>query len=168
LKFCFKYFSIYWSIRKLTTHIKNALNPTLKFIQDRIGKVITDSPSKITNWLQMTPQIAEKDKIVVEITVRPDMTNMIETLPGGISAAILDDLCTTVCLISDDFFYASVNLTIDYLQPAVVGVMLIGTAEVVREGKNIINVHSTLAFPDGRLVARASSNVYNTNVQRRR
>lgn len=147
---------------------KSAMNSRLKFIQDRIGKVITDSPSKITNWFQMTPQLAEKDKIVVEITVRPDMGNMLEILPGGISAAILDDLCTTVCSISEDFFYATVNLTIDYLQPAVIGVVLIGTAEVVREGKNIIKVHGTLAFPDERLVARASLNVYNTNVQRRR
>jgi len=142
------------------------MNPRLQFIQDRIGKVVTDSPSQISNWLQMTPVLAEKGKIIVEIPVRLDMTNMMQTLHGGIAATILDDLCGTVCLISaDDFFYATVNLTVDYLQPALVGEVLTCSAEVIRLGKTIINVHAELKRADGKIVARTTSNLINTQIK---
>lgn len=142
------------------------MNPRLQFIQERIGSVVTDSPSEISNWLQMTPVYAEKGKIVVDIPVRADMTNMMKTLHGGIAATILDDLCGTVCLISaDDFFYATVNLTVDYLLPAHIGEVLRCTAEVVRLGKTIINVQAELVRPDGKIVARTTSNLINTQIK---
>lgn len=139
------------------------MNPRLQFILDRIGNVIQDSPSEISNWLQMTPILAEDGKIVVTVPVRSDMTNMMKTIHGGIAATILDDLCGTVCLISaEDFFYATVTLNVDYLRPAQIGDVLTCTAEVVRQGKSIINVHAVLTLPDGKIVARASSNLINT------
>ena len=142
------------------------MNPRLAFIQARIGKVITDSPSEISNWLQMTPIIAEKGKIVVTIPVRSNMTNMMKTIHGGMVATILDDLCGTACLISaDDFFYATINLHVDYLNPANVGDVLTATAEVIRQGKTIINVHAVLERMDGKIVARASSNLINTQIR---
>lgn len=142
------------------------MNPRLEYIQNRIGKVISDSPSAISNWLQMTPVLAENGKIVVTVPVRADMTNMMKSIHGGIVATILDDLCGTVCLISaDEFFYATVTLNVDYLRPAQIGDILTCTAEVARQGKNIINVHATLALPDGKLVAKASSNLINTQIK---
>ncbi|HSY61199.1 MAG TPA: PaaI family thioesterase, partial [Cytophaga sp.] len=109
------------------------MNLRLEYIQNRIGKLVNDSPSAMSNWLQMTPVLAENGKIVVTIPVRADMTNMMKTIHGGIVATILDDLCGTVCLISaDEFFYATVTLNVDYLRPAQIGDVLTCTAEVVR------------------------------------
>lgn len=142
------------------------MNHRLQFIQERIGEVIQDSPSEISNWLQMTPVFAESGKIVVTVPVRADMTNMMKTIHGGIAATILDDLCGTVCLISaEDFFYATVTLNVDYLRPAQIGDVLTCTAEVVRQGKSIINVHAVLTLPDGKIIARASSNLINTQIK---
>jgi acyl-coenzyme A thioesterase 13 len=141
------------------------MNSRLAFIQDRIGREVTDSRSEISNWLRMTPVSAEKGKIVVTIPVRSDMTNIMKTIHGGMIATILDDLCGTVCLISaDDFFYATINLHVDYLNPASVGDVLKATAEVVRQGKTIINVQAVLERADGKIVARASSNLINTQI----
>jgi acyl-coenzyme A thioesterase 13 len=142
------------------------MNPRLEYIQSRIGRVVSDSPSEISNWLQMTPVIAENGKIVVQVPVRSDMTNMMKTIHGGIVATILDDLCGTVCLISaEDFFYATVTLNVDYLRPAQIGDVLTCTAEIVRQGKTIINVHATLALPDGKIIARATSNLINSQIK---
>ena len=142
------------------------MNPRLAFIQARIGKIVSDSPSAISNWLQMTPVFAENGKIVVNVPVRADMTNMMKTIHGGIVATILDDLCGTVCLISaDEFFYATVSIHVDYLRPAQIGDILTCTAEVVRQGKTIINVHADLRLPDGKIVARATSNLINTQIR---
>ena len=142
------------------------MNPRLAYIQARIGQVVADSPSAISNWLQMTPVLAENGKIVVTVPVRADMTNMMKTIHGGIVATILDDLCGTVCLISaDEFFYATVTLNVDYLRPAQIGDILTCTAEVVRQGKTIINVHADLKLPDGKIVARTSSNLINTQIR---
>jgi len=142
------------------------MNPRLAYMQARIGQVVSDSPSAISNWLQMTPVVVENGKIVVTVPVRADMTNMMKTIHGGIAATILDDLCGTVCLISaEEFFYATVTLNVDYLRPAQIGEVLTCTAEVVRQGKTIINVHADLRLPDGKIVARATSNLINTQVK---
>ncbi len=142
------------------------MNPRLKFIQDRIGQTVVDSPSAISNWLQMKPVSAENGKIVVDIEVRADMTNMMKTIHGGIAATILDDLCGTVCLISaEEFFYATVTLNVDYLRPAQIGEVVRCTAEIIRQGKSIINVQADLKLPDGKIVARASSNLINTQIK---
>jgi acyl-coenzyme A thioesterase 13 len=142
------------------------MNPRLKYLQDHIGQTILNSPSAITNWLKMKPILAENGKIVVDIEVRADMTNMMKTIHGGIAATILDDLCGTVCLISaEEFFYATVTLNVDYLRPAQVGDVLRCTAEVIRQGKSIINVQADLKLADGKIVARASSNLINTQIK---
>jgi len=142
------------------------MNPRLEYIQSRIGRVVSDSPSEISNWLQMTPIMAEDGKIVVTVPVRSDMTNMMKTIHGGMVATILDDLCGTVCLISAaDFFYATVTLNVDYLRPAQIGDVLTCTAEIVRQGKTIINVHASIALSDGKIVARATSNLINSQIK---
>jgi acyl-coenzyme A thioesterase 13 len=142
------------------------MNPRLEYIKSRIGQVVSDSPSEISNWLQMTPVMAENGKIVVKVPVRSDMTNMMKTIHGGMVATILDDLCGTVCLISaEDFFYATVTLNVDYLRPAQIGDVLTCTAEIVRQGKTIINVHASLALSDGKIVARATSNLINSQIK---
>lgn len=129
---------------------------------------MTDSPSEMANWLRMTPVIAEPGKVVMTVPVRSDMTNVMRTLHGGMAATIMDDLCGTVCLISAlEHFYATITLNVDYLNPAMIGDQLTATAAIVRQGKTIINVQAELVRADGKIVARASSNLINTQTKTR-
>ncbi len=63
-----------------------------------------------------------------------------------------------------DWFLASVNLHVDFLGQVREGNVLFAVAEVVRNGNNIVNMQVELRHADGRLIARASSNLCNTRL----
>jgi len=141
-------------------------NERLDFIRKHIGQPIAGSPSAITNWLAGVPRVVEPGTLVIEYTVRKDMTNMMGVLHGGVSATMLDDVCGICCLISaEDHFFATVNLSIDYLSGSQPGDVLTATATIVRQGKTIINVQADLKKQDGKIVAKCTSNLINTPIK---
>ncbi|MEO0565750.1 MAG: PaaI family thioesterase, partial [Chloroflexota bacterium] len=74
--------------------------------------------------------------------------------------AMMDDVIgVTVLTLGKDHFYASVNLTVDFLAMAKRGQIVIVTAKVVRPGKPIINAECMVHNEKGRLIARGTSNL---------
>ncbi|GAB3714899.1 hypothetical protein GCM10027592_55030 [Spirosoma flavus] len=102
----------------------------------------------------------------VEFMVREELTNPAKILHGGASAAILDDLIgTMVFSLGRPYAFTSVNLVVDFLHAAYIGTIVTATAELVREGKNIIHCEGHIVAADGKTIAKCSTNLIQTSTK---
>jgi uncharacterized protein (TIGR00369 family) len=138
-------------------------NPVLQYLQSRIGYAMTESPSPLARWLNGILQAAHDGSLTIEFTVREEMTNPAGILHGGAIAAIIDDVIgTTVYSLGNENYYTSVNLMIDFLESAKAGEKVIAKSNIIRQGKTIINAECEIYNESGRLLARGTSNLLNT------
>jgi uncharacterized protein (TIGR00369 family) len=139
----------------------------LERFQRLINTTMTEhSPSPLARWLGGTLKHAEPGKTVFVFTVREEMTNPAGILHGGAAAAIADEVigATVHGTLETEFFYTSVNLSIDFLASAPAGATITATTQVVRQGKTIVNVECWLHDAAGVLLAHATSNMLRTSV----
>lgn len=143
-----------------------SLNPRLAFFRSMLGQPMQQSPSPMGRWLGGTLREAEYGKLVIEYTVREDMINPAQVLHGGAAAAILDDIAgAMVFSLGREHAFTSVNLNIDFLHAARLGDVITATAQLIREGKNIIHVESRIVAGDGKVIAKAATNLIQTSVK---
>jgi uncharacterized protein (TIGR00369 family) len=129
-------------------------------VQQFVGRQIPARLSPVGGWLGGTLLRLVEGEVAASYTVRPEMTNPSGILHGGIMATMLDELMGfTVFVLDDESFYASINLSIDFLASARIGEEVIGATRVIRRGRRVVNVEGTLSRPDGTLIARATSNL---------
>jgi acyl-coenzyme A thioesterase 13 len=141
-------------------------NPRLAVFRQFIGQPMTNSPSGVGRWLAGTLQTAEEGRMVATYLIRNDMVNPMQTLHGGTASAILDDLCgLLVFTLGREYSYTSVNLNMDFLNPARLGETLTAEAVVVRAGRNIIHVEGRITNEAGKLIAKCSTNLVQTGVK---
>ncbi|GMT45017.1 MAG: hypothetical protein IEMM0006_0849 [bacterium] len=134
---------------------------TIEKIKLVIGKEKQLSPSPFMNWLKPVAMAAEYGSLTFEYKIREDMTNPTGNLHGGVIAGIIDDIVgTTVYSLEKSDYFVTVNMSVDYFAPAVLGDIIHAVTRVVKEGKTIINVECELWLPaKKRLLAKASSNL---------
>jgi uncharacterized protein (TIGR00369 family) len=134
----------------------------LELLQAAIGKSMGEVSLSITGrWLNGTLRAADATTLQMEYTVREEMVNMAATLHGGIIATMLDDsmgMLLNVTSLGEGFF-ATVNLTVDYLGPARLGDVIIATAQINRKGRQIANMEGWLRHINGKAIAHATSNL---------
>ncbi len=141
-------------------------NPRLAFFQAQIGHDSSQSVSGLGRWLNGILRVAEADHMLIEYTIRPDMANPMGVLHGGAAAAIMDDLAgILVFTLNREFGFTSVNLNVDFLSPARLGEVITAEARIIRAGKNIIHLESTIRATDGRIVAKSATNLIQTSVK---
>lgn len=129
-------------------------------VQQFVGRQIPERLSPVGGWLGGTLLRLAAGELAASFVVRQEMTNPSGILHGGIMATMLDELMGfTVFLLDDESFFASINLTIDFLASARVGDEVIGATRVIRRGRHVVNVEGTLSRADGTLIARATSNL---------
>jgi uncharacterized protein (TIGR00369 family) len=141
------------------------MNKTLAYVQSKIGKVINDSPSALANWLGGIPIAVSEQELSLQFVVRQEMTNVVGVLHGGVIASMIDDTMGILIVIADgEFFYTTVNLSIDYLSGGKIGDTLITTAKIVRKGRQMINLEAVITTPEGKIIAKATSNCLKTTI----
>lgn len=141
-------------------------NNRLAFLRQLVGKHADQSLSPVGRWLNGKLVLIEDGKMEMEFVVREDMTNPMGALHGGIAATILDEVVgTMVYALGREFAYVSVNLNCDFLHLAKLGDILTVKSEVVRAGKNIIHVEGLIFNNEGKIVAKCSSNLIQTNLK---
>lgn len=146
--------------------MNNNTNPRLEFFRTRIGQNMSGSISPFGSWLNGTIREAAYGRLVADFTIREEMTNPGGVLHGGASTAILDDLIgAMVYSLGREYAYTSINLTIDFLHAARAGEVVIATAEVIREGKNIIHCEGRILDFTGRIIAKCATNLIQTSVK---
>ena len=135
-------------------------NQIVAYMRTLIGKEIEESPSAFSVWLKGKLRDVGEGMVEVEYVIREEMTNPVKGLHGGVAAGILDDILgAAVFTLNLENYFTSVNLNVDFLSSAKIGDTVIAHARVTRKGRNIIHVEGTIKQLDGKLVAKAASNL---------
>ena len=85
--------------------------------------------------------------------VREEFTNPLGQVQGGVYGVLMD---TAMAIAADGIATATMQFSI--LRPAVPGMVLAISAEVVRAGRNIVYAEAEVRDDAGRLVARGNQN----------
>lgn len=136
----------------------------IDWFKQHIGKESAQmSPSFTGRWLNGKLTAAEEGSLSVEFVVREEMLNPGQILHGGIATTMMDDVMgMTVFSLGRKDFYATINVSVDFLRPARLGDTVIAKSQVVRAGDSVINITCELAHTDGKTIARCTSNLVKT------
>jgi uncharacterized protein (TIGR00369 family) len=138
-------------------------------LEQHVGKQMTISPSEAGNWLAFTLDHIERGTATISLSVRPEMTNPYKHIHGGMMALVIDEsIGWAVLSLESELNYTSLNLNVDFLYAIKMGERLRAKSTVIRAGKKIINVECLVYDMQDRLLAKASSNLINTGMQRTR
>ncbi|HAS47630.1 MAG TPA: PaaI family thioesterase [Microscillaceae bacterium] len=143
-------------------------NPLYKLFESQVGKPMKENAPPFTQWLEPTLKSVTPGQFELEITVRKEMTNPLGLLHGGVQAAILDEVIgMTVASLDKPLPAVSVNLNVDFLGKARVGDIIVAKSNVVRQGRQIINMTGELYNQEGKLIARAMSNMLQIEMKKK-
>ncbi|HLL94344.1 MAG TPA: PaaI family thioesterase [Spirosoma sp.] len=146
--------------------MNNTSNPRLDFFRAHINQDMSASISPLGRWLNGIIRVAEPGRLVAEYQVRDELANPAGVLHGGAASAILDDLIgAMVFALGREYAFTSVNLNVDFLHAARLGDTITATAEVVREGKNIIHCEGRLVASNGKIIAKCATNLIQTSLK---
>jgi uncharacterized protein (TIGR00369 family) len=142
-------------------------NERLKFVQGFIGKQFTGSPSPFAHWLKGKLILVEETAVVFQFQVRKEMTNPIGMLHGGVIAAMVDDcMGVTFFILGLEYFYPTINLNVEFFNPASEGENIIVKTQVIKRGKTVINLKADVTNENNmKLVAQATSNLVVSNIK---
>ncbi len=139
----------------------------LDFIKENyLGKEVTDSRSPAGNWLRFTLEHIEKGSATLSMMVREEMTNPYGHIHGGMMSLIIDEaIGWGVVSLDTELHYTSLTLNVDFLFAIKSGERLKAESKVLRVGKKIINVECHVYGMDGKILARANSNLIVTGME---
>lgn len=110
-----------------------------------------------TLGMRITKVSAEDGIVEADFEGKPEFTNPVGNVQGGILAAMLDDTMgpALACQLHAGEFAPTLNLAVSFLKPAKPG-KLRGVGRVVRKGKDVCYLSGEL-FQNGELVATATA-----------
>jgi uncharacterized protein (TIGR00369 family) len=110
-----------------------------------------------TLGMQITKVDAESGVVEADFEGKPEFTNPVGNVQGGILAAMLDDTMgpALACQLAAGEFAPTLNLNISFLKPAKPG-KLRGVGRVVRKGRDVCVLAGELS-QNGELVATATA-----------
>jgi len=143
------------------------MNKPLAFFKTQIGKDSIPSPSPLMRWLNPTLLKAEEGVIEFSYVIREEMTNFMQVLHGGATAAIIDDaIGAAIYSLGNTHAYTTVNLTVDYFSSVKAGETVIAKTSVVKKGNQIMNAECEVWNANSnRMVAKGSSNLIKTKIE---
>ena len=130
-------------------------------LKQNIGGVFKESRSPFHLWLAPVILAVEKGKVELKYIIRPEMFNPMNTLHGGVTAAIVDDsIGVAVFSLGKKSFHTTVNLVVDYLAPSLPDDHLIVKAVVIKNGKTLVHGQCEMfSEKTGKLVVRGIANL---------
>lgn len=139
----------------------------LKWLKETYeGKEVHDSRSPAGNWLGITLERIEKGEAVLTAVVRKEMTNPYGNIHGGMMSLVIDEaIGWAVVSLDTEHHYTSLTLNLDFLYAIKEGNRLRAESKVLRVGKKIINVECHVYDMEGKVLARANSNLIVTNME---
>ncbi|TAH51447.1 MAG: PaaI family thioesterase [Chloroflexota bacterium] len=145
----------------------NMSNPILEWMQENIGKSMGEgAPSPVGRWLNGTLRDAQEGALVADFVVRPEMTNPVGLLHGGMIATIMDDFIgATIIALGRDGFYTTIDLSVDYFASASEGEVVTAKTRLVKAGQRVIHGECDLFNAEGRLLARGRTNLLRVQVR---
>jgi acyl-coenzyme A thioesterase 13 len=143
----------------------NKKEERLTFFRSLIDKEPGDDTPAFSKWLGGIIRDVKEGEFTLEFVVRPEMTNPLGILHGGVHSAIIDDVIgMTVYALGYDSYFVSLNLSVDFLGRAREGEKVVARSKVVRRGRQVINVCCELFDERGKLISKGTSNMLRTNL----
>lgn len=138
-------------------------NTNLLLMKELTGQKLSQIPSGLTQWLDGILTEANEGSVAVTYHVRKDMLNPAGTLHGGVIATMLDDLVgMTMFTTGEDAFHSTINFSIDYFESAKLGDTVIARSKLMKKGNRVSNIELILEKEDGRILAKAHTNLIKT------
>ncbi len=106
----------------------------------------------------MSFTILEKGKVDYRLKIEEKHLATPQAAHGGVIAALMDAAVGVACLSAvceEEKIASTVSLTINFLSPALLNDILIGSSEVIKKGKTVIFVQATIKNQEGKLIATA-------------
>ena len=100
----------------------------------------------------------------MDVIVRRDMCNPGGILHGGVATGMMDDVIgITVFSMGSQTFYATINLSVDFLFAAKPDEKLSVKSKIVRMGKKIAHAEGEIRNEAGKIVAKCTTNLVATS-----
>ncbi|MBK6274469.1 MAG: PaaI family thioesterase [Saprospirales bacterium] len=142
------------------------MNARIEFFKNQIGKDKWQFPYPLMDWMTAEALEAEEGLVKMRFTVKEYMLNPIKIIHGGVLATMLDELMGAAgFLMNRPVGYATINMNVDFLHSAKLNEILIGEGKVVRAGKTVMHTEAKITNADGKVVAKATSNLIATQVE---
>lgn len=121
--------------------------------------------SPVTKWLKPRLISIEIKKMECEFEVRPDMTDAIRLLHGGIRAAMLSDTLGILANLQqkDKLIAITTNMSIDFIGKAYVGEKVRVISEIVNKGSSLIYMSGIMFNEREQIVAKGSTTLFVLN-----
>lgn len=141
----------------------------LEVIKGWIGREIDNSRSPAGNWMRPRLEAVEKGKIQLSVVIRREMCNPFGNIHGGMMSLVIDEaIGWAIVSLEAETHYTSVTLNVDFLYAAAEGERIFAHANIVRQGKKIINSEVFVYNEKGILLSKATSNLVSTGMQVRK
>lgn len=136
-------------------------NKRLQLLKAFIGKPFSGSPSPFAKWLNGTVVSVNDKSIEFKFIVRKEMTNPVGILHGGVISSMIDDcIGVNFMILGLEHFYPTINLNVDFFNPAFENNTVLVKTELIKLGKTIIHFNAVVINQNNnKLVAKASSNL---------
>jgi acyl-coenzyme A thioesterase 13 len=135
-------------------------NQYLELFQSLIDQPLPETIPAFTKWLNGRLKKAENGSFQMEFIVREEMTNGLGLLHGGVQSAMLDEIIgMMVTALDKEAPAVSVNLSVDFISKAKAGDTIVAKSEVIRQGRQIIQIKGELSHTNGTLISIATSNM---------
>lgn len=139
----------------------------LQWIKDTYeGKQVIGSRSEAGNWLGITLDHIDTGHAVISTVVKKEMTNPYGNIHGGMMSLVIDEaIGWAVVSLDVEQHYTSLTLNVDFLYAIKEGERLRAESRVLRVGKKIISVECHVYDMQGKILARANSNLIITHME---
>ncbi len=142
------------------------MNSRIEFFRSQIGKNKWQFDYPLMDWLKAQVIEVNEGHVKMSFNVEKYMLNPIGIMHGGIMATILDEVMGAASFtLGRPNGYATINMNVDYLNPAKAGDTVTGEGTIVRAGKTVLHVKAELFNSENKLLAKATSNMIGTSVQ---
>jgi len=138
-------------------------NPILHELKQSIGKPYQNIRSAAGAHLQYTIENICAGQVTVSLVVRDVLTNPSKQMHGGMIAMLIDEIAGLAFYSqAAETIYTTLNLHIDYMQSALLNEKIYATANVMKTGKKIANIHCEVRNAQNTLLAYGTTNLANT------
>ncbi len=138
----------------------------LEVIKGMVGTEVDNSRSPAGNWLRPRIESAESGKVAMSVVIRREMCNPFGNIHGGMMSLIIDEsIGWAIVSMELEHHYTSVSLNMDFLYAAAEGERITAVAEIIRQGKKIINAEVHVYNEKGILLSKATSNLVVTGMK---
>lgn len=138
----------------------------LEVIKGMVGTEVDNSRSPAGNWLRPRIESAESGKVAMSVVIRREMCNPFGNIHGGMMSLIIDEsIGWAIVSMELEHHYTSVSLNMDFLYAATEGERITAVAEIIRQGKKIINAEVHVYNEKGILLSKATSNLVVTGMK---